>query len=662
MRSAILRKKQLIIALIVHVLMPFVSMSAGKPMFYSDFSSMLPLVDVNYQEASSIEEGIGLVVAGCFVKSTDTTDLPNNMICTLSVYDSLVGKYYVESAPGGGGTKGVWWSHLLLALQNFPPNTYTLRAEVAYDGTSINQSRTFRGVPNNLGENYQEILESDGNIWYFTNRGGNVSAYNWFPQEAISSVGDSAMQSGLCGINGRSILQAQVTGPCIVQFDAMVAQIESGSKLRFYKNYRTQGVSPEKVWELSSQMINGTWKRFESSDIVACQPGLQEWIAWEFQRDSTKLDLCDLNAAWIDNVTRVEAIKAWFHPCGGSCDASIWVIPGKMYGEYESQVFPDAPAPPQDGRSYLFGGWYYDTTKIEKPEGGINGNMRHGDGVTPAGGVTRYSVVPKGKSSIDLYARWILVGEPHPDEELVTVSFNANGGSCSTTSRKVTKGAAVGTLPTATWSGYAFDGWYTSASGGTKVTATTKVAGNVTYYAHWTKNVTYCTVRFNANGGLCSTTSKTYASGSAIGTLPTATWDGYDFLGWYTAASGGSKVSESTVVTSDVTWYAHWQVKASTYTIQFDAGADGYWTTTANQRRTCKLNTVYALDMPNGLTGLSGKRLAGWRCSNGKRYDPGVLFFNRAQAGKSVTMTAIWDGGGGHQKEYGGVQLWEGGP
>lgn len=154
---------------------------------------------------------------------------------------------------------------------------------------------------------------------------------------------------------------------------------------------------------------------------------------------------------------------------------------------------------------------------------------------------------------------------------------------------------------------------------------------------------TVCKVVFNANGGQCSTTSRQIAKGAKAGTLPAATWDGYDFLGWYTAASGGSKVSESTVVTSDVTWYAHWQVKASTYTIQFDAGADGYWTTTANQRRTCKLNTVYALDMPNGLTGPSGKRLAGWRCSNGKRYDPSVLFFNLAQAGKSVTMTAIWE-------------------
>ena len=65
------------------------------------------------------------------------------------------------------------------------------------------------------------------------------------------------------------------------------------------------------------------------------------------------------------------------------------------------------------------------------------------------------------------------------------VVFNANGGQCSTTSRQIAKGAEIGALPKATWSGYTFDGWYTSASGGTKVTAMTKVTGDMTLYAHW---------------------------------------------------------------------------------------------------------------------------------------------------------------------------------
>ena len=69
-----------------------------------------------------------------------------------------------------------------------------------------------------------------------------------------------------------------------------------------------------------------------------------------------------------------------------------------------------------------------------------------------------------------------------------TVTFNPNGGSCSTASKVVPNGAKYDTLPTATRSGYTFDGWYTAKSGGSKITATTtaNLSANQTLYAHWT--------------------------------------------------------------------------------------------------------------------------------------------------------------------------------
>ncbi len=42
-------------------------------------------------------------------------------------------------------------------------------------------------------------------------------------------------------------------------------------------------------------------------------------------------------------------------------------------------------------------------------------------------------------------------------------------------------------------------------------------------------------------------------------TLPTPTRDNYTFLGWYTHPIDGDKISSSTVVTDNVTYYAHWQ-------------------------------------------------------------------------------------------------------
>ncbi|MEA4994133.1 MAG: Ig-like domain-containing protein [Oscillibacter sp.] len=80
----------------------------------------------------------------------------------------------------------------------------------------------------------------------------------------------------------------------------------------------------------------------------------------------------------------------------------------------------------------------------------------------------------------------VTVSEESPDITY-TVTFNPNGGTVSEVSRSVAPGTAAGALPIPARSGsYSFDGWYTAASGGTQISASTTVNANVTYYAHWT--------------------------------------------------------------------------------------------------------------------------------------------------------------------------------
>ena len=45
--------------------------------------------------------------------------------------------------------------------------------------------------------------------------------------------------------------------------------------------------------------------------------------------------------------------------------------------------------------------------------------------------------------------------------------------------------------------------------------------------------------------------------------MPTPTRSGYTLAGWFTAVSGGTQISSSTVINSNVTYYAHWVVQAS---------------------------------------------------------------------------------------------------
>lgn len=72
-------------------------------------------------------------------------------------------------------------------------------------------------------------------------------------------------------------------------------------------------------------------------------------------------------------------------------------------------------------------------------------------------------------------------------ENSVIVTFDPNGGSVTTNTKAVNYNSAYGDLPTPTRTGYRFDGWYTSATGGTVVNNTTIVTNSSahTLYAHW---------------------------------------------------------------------------------------------------------------------------------------------------------------------------------
>ena len=149
----------------------------------------------------------------------------------------------------------------------------------------------------------------------------------------------------------------------------------------------------------------------------------------------------------------------------------------------------------------------------------------------------------------------------------VKVTYSHNGGS-GTASQTGYVGKSLS--GTSSRTGYTFAGWYTAASGGSKVTTIPTDAK--TYYAHWTAKT--FTVTFNANGGTTPTASKSVTYASTYGTLPTPTRTGYQFSGWYTATSGGSNITSSTKVsiTANQTLYARWT--ANTYYVAFNANAE----------------------------------------------------------------------------------------
>ena len=67
------------------------------------------------------------------------------------------------------------------------------------------------------------------------------------------------------------------------------------------------------------------------------------------------------------------------------------------------------------------------------------------------------------------------------------------------------------------------------------------------------------TVTFDANGGTADLLDIDVEEGATIWEFPTATREGYTLDGWWTAKSGGTKVTPETVVTQDMMVYAHWK-------------------------------------------------------------------------------------------------------
>ena len=198
--------------------------------------------------------------------------------------------------------------------------------------------------------------------------------------------------------------------------------------------------------------------------------------------------------------------------------------PGELY--YEEEITIANP----NRTGYNFGGW------------------------TKSGGGTLTNTTFKGGSSTStLTASW------NPIES--TVSFNVNGGSGSYSSITVEYDGTYGELPTPTRDGYEFLGWYTLATGGESITSDTKVSitSSQELFAQW-KAKTF-TVTFNINGGNTTHENETVEYDQPYGELPTASRNGYKFLGWYTEATGGTQVLSTNIVkiTSNQTLYAQWE-------------------------------------------------------------------------------------------------------
>lgn len=170
--------------------------------------------------------------------------------------------------------------------------------------------------------------------------------------------------------------------------------------------------------------------------------------------------------------------------------------------------------------SYSLSGWFTSSS------GGTKRGT-YGGSYTPSGSETLYA---QFSSSTGTYSQITLPNASKTNSTATrTVTFNANGGTCNTTS--------LNSNATVT---YSLSGWYTAASGGTKrgtYNGKYTPSGNETLYA-----------QFTATTGAFS-----YI------TLPTATRNGYAFKGWNVNSSAATGTTGSYQPSETQILYAIWE-------------------------------------------------------------------------------------------------------
>lgn len=153
-------------------------------------------------------------------------------------------------------------------------------------------------------------------------------------------------------------------------------------------------------------------------------------------------------------------------------------------------------------------------------------------------------------------------------------------------------------------------------------------------------------ITFHGNGGMVggglSESVSIYDINAPYKTLPEASYKGYLFLGWYTEASGGTKVMSSSLVAADQTsLYAHWQkVTVSKGKIKsLKVSKNQIKVTIAKQSKVSGYEIVYAKKASFKGSKKAATKNSSYQLQNAKKgtvYYVKVRAFKKDSAGKKV--------------------------
>ena len=319
------------------------------------------------------------------------------------------------------------------------------------------------------------------------------------------------------------------------------------------KHNATSGkINNQASWSYSDHVL----RIMGSGDI-----GYGKW-PWNYFLDVVKTVYIDEGISGLFSIYSCEYPMTVYY--AGSKDSLRWWDPtnkemhyGKVHISFvtfnDDYSFPDvdissgstvSEPPSMEMRGYEFGGWH--RLDIEH---GCN-EASDFDFSTPI------------TEDIVLRAQW---------NKILTVYYHSNGGK-GTSSGVVAENNLLEKPADPIKEGYVFAGWYydpklrndymydfETPEDGYKTTS-----NYFDLYAKWmepSNSTEKVVITFDAMGGSADRQSQTVVYGQQYGSLPVPTQGSLGFMGWYTKPSGGSRISESAIVSNSQshTLYARWK-------------------------------------------------------------------------------------------------------
>lgn len=354
-----------------------------------------------------------------------------------------------------------------------------------------------------------------------------------------------------------------------------------------------------KGWYLDSNFTN----KVEETDIVKITEHITLYAKWEKCAYKLQIDPNDGEWEGTSNITTVginmgdvKTIKA---PTKYGYKFTGWTFTGE--GTMSSLV-SDATYTAAEGNASLVANWapktftlYYNTNggTIDPLTKTITFNEKYGTLTTPirngyhfdgwfteltAGEEVTVEEILTNEGNVHIFAHWTI--------ESYELTVKPNGGEWTdgentfiTDQIFILEYLSTKEIKVPTREGYRFNTWsFEGNPNGSSLTSTIADAtftmgySNIAIKAEWAAKE--YTIIFDGNGGTSTESNKTVIYDSTYGELPTATREGYDFKGWYTAKDGGEQITSSSIVkiTKSQELYAHWEAKQYTVTYNPNGG------------------------------------------------------------------------------------------